>query len=61
MRKSMRFKGAIDKNQVFFIPTFGLINSRPYYGYPVIAIAFAWLIFRFKVELGVKMWRADNG
>ena len=52
----MRFKGAIDKNQWFIIPCIGVINERWYYGYPVIAVAFAFLIFRFKVEIGVKRW-----
>ena len=56
----MRCKGAIDKYQVFIIPTFGWINLRWYYGYPVIGIGFAWLIFRFKVEFGVKKVRTDN-
>lgn len=58
----MRFKGAIDKYQVFLIPCIGIINERPYYGYPVIAIAFAWLWFRCKVEIGVRKYRrADDG
>ena len=56
----MRFKGAIDKYQWFIIPSIGVINARRYYGYTVIAIAFAWLIFRFKVEFGVKRWRANH-
>ena len=56
----MRFKGAIDKNQWFIIPTIGTINLSFYYGYRVIAIGFAWLIFRFKVEFGVKKWRANH-
>ena len=56
----MRFKAAIDKNQVFLIPTIGWINERYYYGYPVIAIAFAWLVFRCKVEFGLKKWRAKE-
>ena len=53
----MRCKGAIDKYQIFIIPTFGWINESFYYGYPVISIAFAWLCFRFKVKLGVKKVR----
>lgn len=33
-------------------------NERYYYGYPVIAIAFAWLCWRCKIEIGVKKyWR----
>lgn len=50
----MRFKAAIDKFQWFIIPCIGVIDERPYYGYRVIAIAFAWLCWRCKVEFGVK-------
>lgn len=57
----MRIKGAIDKYQVFIIPAFGWINERWYYGYPVIAIGFAWLCFRLKVQFGLKKVRKDNG
>lgn len=56
----MRFKGSIDKYQWIIIPTFGTINLSFYYGYRVIAIGFAWLIFRFKVEFGVKKWRSNH-
>nr|DAP15385.1 MAG TPA: restriction alleviation protein [Caudoviricetes sp.] len=39
-------------------PAFGIINERSYYGYPVIAICFAWLRWRCKIEIGVKTrWR----
>lgn len=54
----MRFKKAIDRNQWFLIPCIGIINERKYYGYPVFAIAFAWLVFRCKVSFGIKKWRA---
>ena len=57
----MRCSGAIDKYQIFITPTFGLMNQRWYYGYPVIGIAFAWLCFRFKVEFGIKKVGADDG
>lgn len=40
---AMRLKGAKITNEFIVIPTFGWINERYYYGYPVIAIAFAWL------------------
>jgi len=50
----MRFKGAKTTNEFIVIPTFGWINERYYYGYPVIAIAFAWLCWRCKIEIGVK-------
>lgn len=50
----MYCKSAFVEDEVFIIPTFGFINRRPYYGYPVIAVAFAWLRWRFKIEIGVK-------
>jgi hypothetical protein len=50
----MRFKTAIDKNQWFLLPCIGIIDERYYYGYNAFAVAFAWLVFRFKVEFGVK-------
>lgn len=53
----IRFKGAKPKNEVVLIPTFGWINERYYYGYPVIAIAFAWLRWRCKIEIGVRKRR----
>ena len=55
----MRFKGAIDKNQWFIIPSFGVINDSRYYGYPVFSIAFAWLCWRCKVQFGAKKWRTN--
>lgn len=61
--KTMRIKTAIDRNQWFIIPCIGVIDERYYYGYPVFAIGFAWLVFRFKVEFGVKTYkqrRKDN-
>lgn len=57
----MKFKAAIDKKQWFIIPCIGVINERYYYGYPVFAIAFAWLCWRCKVSFGVKKRRAGNG
>ena len=57
----MEFKAQISKREIMFIPTFGIIDERGYYGYPVVAIAFAWLTFKCKIELGVKKWRTDNG
>ena len=53
----IRVKGAKTKNEVILIPTFGWINERYYYGYPVIAIAFAWLCWRGKIEFGVRKRR----
>lgn len=53
----IRFKGAKTENEVMLIPTFGWINERYYYGYPVIAIAFTWLCWRCKIEIGVRKWR----
>lgn len=57
----MRFKGAKTDNKIILIPTFGWINERYYYGYPVIAIAFAWLCWRCKIEIGVKKHFEDGG
>ena len=55
----MNIRTRVDRNQWFLLPCIGIINERYYYGYPVIAIAFAWLIFRAKIEIGVKKpkWR----
>ena len=53
----MRFKGAFVRNEFFITPAFGIINERGYYGYPVIAICFAWLRRRCKIEIGVKKTR----
>ena len=50
----MRFEGAIDKEQIFIIPTFGWISKKRYYGYSAFIIAFAWLCFRFSMAFGVK-------
>ena len=57
----MIFKAAVDKKQVFLIPTVGWINERYYYGYPVFAIAFAWLTWRCKIVFGLKKWRDKDG
>lgn len=56
----MRFVSKRAKNEWFITPSFGIINERNYYGYPVIAIAFAWLRWRCKVEFGVKKWSVKN-
>ena len=53
----MRFKGKFMRNEVFVTPAFGIINERGYYGYPVIAICFAWLRWSCKIEIGVKNGR----
>ena len=53
----MRFKAAKTPNKFILIPTFGWINERYYYGYPGIAIAFAWLYWRGKIEIGAKKHR----
>lgn len=59
-KKGLKFSGAISKNEVMLIPTIGWINERHYYGYPVVAIACAWLKWRGKVEIGVKKWRRNH-
>lgn len=38
------------------IPCFGIINDSVYYGYQVISIAFAWLIWRAKIQIGVRKY-----
>jgi hypothetical protein len=45
---------AADKDQWFLTPCIGIINETHYYGYPVIDIAFAWLIWRAKIQIGVR-------
>ena len=57
IKKKIRVKGQILKNEIMIIPTFGIMNERRYYGYPVIALAFGWLCFRAKIELGVRVVR----
>ena len=57
VKKKIRVKWQILKNEIIIIPTFGVINERTYYGYPVIAIAFGWLCFRGKIEFGVRIVR----
>lgn len=56
----INYKGAIIENQIFIIPTFGIINESKYYGYKVIAIAFAWLHLRCKFEIGVKKYKGGD-
>lgn len=58
MRKSVRYSAAKSDNEWFVIPSVGIINERHYYGYTVIAVAFAWLKWRCKLEIGVKKWRS---
>lgn len=50
----IRFKGAFVKHEIFITPAIGIRNNRSYYGYPVFAVCFAWLHFRFKIEFGIK-------
>ena len=57
IKKKIRVKGQIMKNEIMVIPTFGFVNERFYYGYPVIALAFGWLCFRAKIEFGVRVVR----
>lgn len=57
VKKKIRVKAARAKYEYVIIPSFSVMNERSYYGYPVIAIAFGWLCFRFKVEFGVKIVR----
>ena len=57
VRKPIRIKTALNKKQWIIIPSFGILNERSYYGYPVIAISFGWLCFLCKFEFGVKIVR----
>ena len=50
----MRIMTAVVKDQWFLTPSIGIINETHYYGYPVASIAFAWLIWRVKVKIGVR-------
>lgn len=56
-KKKIRVRGQILKNEIMVIPTFGFVNERHYFGYPVIALAFGWLCFRSKIEFGVRVVR----
>ena len=57
VKKKIRAKGVICMREWMIIPSFGIINERHYYGYPVIALAFGWLCFRAKIEFGVQVVR----
>lgn len=50
----MKIRTAVHKNQWVLTPCFGIINDSDYYGYPVVSIAFAWLIWRAKIQIGVR-------
>ena len=50
----MRIMTAVVKDQWFLTPCIGIVNETHYYGYPVIDIAFAWLIWRAKIQIGVR-------
>lgn len=50
----MTIRTAVDKSQWFLTPCFGIINDSYYYGYQVVSIAFAWLIWRVKVQIGAR-------
>lgn len=57
VKKKICIKAQIVKNEIMIIPTFGFVNERHYYGYPVIALAFGWLCFLAKIEFGVRVVR----
>ena len=50
----MRIETGVAKHQWFLTPSIGIINETHYYGYPVVSIAFAWLIWRVKVKIGAR-------
>ena len=56
----MIIRTAVDKNQWFLTPCIGIINATHYYGYPVIDIAFAWLIWRAKIRIGVRKVKSEE-
>ncbi|MGN0180415.1 MAG: hypothetical protein ACI4DY_13410 [Monoglobaceae bacterium] len=56
----IQFSSAVDKTQLFINPAIGILDERSYYGYTVIAIAFAWLHWKCKVEFGVRRYRNGN-
>lgn len=51
---------AVVKHQWFLTPCIGIINETHYYGYPVVSIAFAWLIWRVKVKIGARKVKFDE-
>lgn len=61
---TMRFVPGKARNEWFIVPSMGVIDERSYYGYRVIAVAFAWMRWRFKFEFGVKKskvrWGKDD-
>lgn len=57
IKRKIRIKAQILKNEIIIIPTFGFVDNRNYYGYPVFALAFGWLCFRAKIEFGVRVVR----
>lgn len=42
------------RDQWFLSPCIGIINHTRHYGYPVISIAFAWLIWHVRVQIGAR-------
>ena len=50
----MRILCGVNKDQWFLTPSIGIINETHYYGYPVVSIGFAWLIWRVKVKIGAR-------
>lgn len=47
-----RLETRIDRNQIFFFPSFGLIHSTTGIYVYKYRIAFAWLIFRLSIGFG---------
>ena len=56
----MRILCGVNKDQWFLIPCIGIINETNYYGYPVIDIAFGWLIWRAKIQIGVRKVKSEE-
>lgn len=56
----MNFVWSFRDREFFITPAIGIINEKYYYGYPVFALAFAWLNFRCKIEFGVRRSKRND-
>ena len=56
----MRILCGVNKDQWFLTPCIRIMNETHYYGYPVVSIAFAWLIWRAKIQIGVRKVKVEQ-
>lgn len=56
----MNFVWSFNDMELFITPAIGIINEKYYYGYPVFALAFAWLNFRCKIEFGARRSKRND-